>query len=99
MPYSIDELREIINPIAAAHGVKSVSLFGSYSQGTADESSDVDLKIEKGDLRSLFQLSAFRLAVEDALKLDVDLLTTESNDSEFLQMISGDEVMLYQSSR
>lgn len=99
MPYSIDELREIINPIAAAHGVKSVSLFGSYSKGTADESSDVDLKIEKGDLRSLFQLSAFRLAVEDALKLDVDLLTTESNDSEFLQMISGDEVMLYQSSR
>ena len=74
-------------------------MFGSYSKGTADESSDVDLKIEKGDLRSLFQLSAFRLAVEDALKLDVDLLTTESNDSEFLQMISGDEVMLYQSSR
>lgn len=99
MPYTIDALREIINPIAAAHGVKSVSLFGSYAKGTANETSDVDLKIEKGDLRSLFQLSAFRLAVEDALQLDVDLLTSESNDSDFLQMISGDEVMLYQSAR
>ena len=67
-PYSIDELRQIIAPIAREHGVESVSLFGSYSKGVASADSDVDLKIEKGRLRSLFQLSGFRLAVEDALK-------------------------------
>ena len=72
-PYSIDELRQIIAPIAREHGVESVSLFGSYSKGTASTSSDVDLKIEKGQLRSLFQLSGFRLAVEDALKLPVEI--------------------------
>ena len=94
-PYSIDELRHIISPIARAHGVKSVSLFGSYSKGTASERSDVDLKIEKGQLRSLFQLSGFRLAVEDALKLPVDLVTSESSDRAFLDMIRKDEVMLY----
>ena len=94
-PYSIDELRHIISPIAQAHGVKSVSLFGSYSKGTASGSSDVDLKIEKGQLRSLFQLSGFRLAVEDALKLPVDLVTSESSDRAFLDMIRKDEVMLY----
>ena len=32
--YSIDELRQIITPIAQAYGVESVSLFGSYSRGT-----------------------------------------------------------------
>lgn len=47
MPYTIEELRRIITPIAQAHGLRSVSLFGSYSKGTACRDSDVDLKIEK----------------------------------------------------
>ena len=68
-PYSIEELRNIVSPIAQAHGVESVSLFGSYAKGLADAGSDVDLKIDKGALRSLFQLCGFRLAIEDALNL------------------------------
>lgn len=95
MPYTINELRRKIAPIARRHGVRSVSLFGSYSRGTAGPSSDVDLKIEKGELRSLFQLSGFRLDVEDALDLPVDLVTSESSDREFLNMIEKDEVLLY----
>ena len=83
-PYSIEDLRSIISPIARQHGVESVSVFGSYSRGTASASSDVDLKIEKGQLRSLFQICGFRLAVEDALKLPVDLITSESSDRAFL---------------
>ena len=94
-PYSIEELRVIVAPIARAHGVASVSLFGSYSRGTADAHSDVDLKIEKGALRSLFQLSGFRLAVEDALKLPVDLVTSEASDRSFLDTIQKEEVLLY----
>lgn len=94
-PYNIEELRRIIAPIARQHGVESVSLFGSYSRGTASAESDVDLKIEKGQLRSLFQLCGFRLAVEDALKLPVDLVTSESSDRIFLDMIKKDEVLLY----
>ena len=94
-PYSIDELKTIIAPIAKQHGVKSVSIFGSYSRGTASADSDIDLKIEKGELRSLFQLSGFRLAIEDALKLPVDLVTSEASDRSFLDMIAKDEVVLY----
>ena len=96
LPYSIEELKRIISPIAEQHGVKSVSLFGSYSKGTSTAGSDVDLKIEKGKLRSLFQLSGFRLAVEDALSLSVDIITSESSDIEFLDMIKKEEVLLYQ---
>ena len=68
MPYTIEELRRIITPIAQAHGLRSVSLFGSYSKGTARRDSDVDLKIEKGSVMSLFQLSGLRLDMEDALE-------------------------------
>ena len=46
-PYTLDELKLLISPIAKQYGVQSVSLFGSYSKGTADADSDVDLKIEK----------------------------------------------------
>lgn len=98
MPYSVEELRRIISPIAETHGVKSVSLFGSFSRGTATAESDVDLKIEKGQLRSLFQLCGFRLAVEDALHMPVDLVTSEASDREFLRIIEKDEVLLYRKS-
>ena len=95
IPYSISELQNIISPIAEQHGVKSVSVFGSYEKGNATANSDVDLKIEKGAVKSLFQLSAFRLAVEDALSVSVDLVTNESSDRSFLDIISKDEVLLY----
>ena len=95
MPYTIEELRRIITPIAQAHGLRSVSLFGSYSKGTARRDSDVDLKIEKGSVMSLFQLSGLRLDIEDALRVSVDLVTNDSSDHEFLDMIAKDEVLLY----
>ena len=60
-----------------------------------DEHSDVDLKIEKGSVMSLFQLSGLRLDIEDALKVPVDLVTNDSSDHEFLDMIAKDEVLLY----
>lgn len=93
--YTIDELKTIITPIAIRHGVNSVSLFGSYSKGVANENSDVDLKIDKGAIRTLFQLAGFRLDLEDALKLPVDVVTNTSSDKAFLNMISKDEVLLY----
>lgn len=95
VPYSMEELRRIITPIAIEYGLQSVSVFGSYSKGTASLNSDLDLIIEKGKLQSLFQLSGFRLAVEDALKLSVDLVTTDSSDQDFLNRIEKDEVLLY----
>lgn len=96
MPYTIEELRRIITPIAQAHGLRSVSLFGSYSKGTARRDSDVDLKIEKGGVMSLFQLSSLRLEMEDALKVPVDLIPTSSLSGRFLSSIQKDEVLLYE---
>ena len=95
MPYSIDELRQIIDPIARQHGIKSVSLFGSYARGEQTAASDVDLKIEKGALETLYQLCAFRLALEDALHLPVDLVTNDTSDPAFLGAIAKEEVLLY----
>jgi len=93
--YTINQIRDIVVPIAKQHGVKSVSLFGSYASGRATPQSDVDLKIEKGQLKSLFDLSRFRLDVEDALQLPLDLITTQCSDAAFLRETEKSEVLLY----
>lgn len=97
--YTVSQIRDIVVPIAIRHGVESVSLFGSYAENRADASSDVDLKIEKGALKSLLDLSRFRLAVEDALDLNVDLVTSQCSDASFLREIEKSEVLLYRSAR
>ena len=38
-----------------SYGIKSMSLCGSYARGEADDDSDVDLLIDKGDLQGLIQ--------------------------------------------
>jgi hypothetical protein len=94
--YTIEELRQRIAPIARAHGVARVCLFGSYARQSATPESDIDLKIDKGDLRSLLQLSDFRLAVEDCLQRPVDIITSTSTDHAFLREIEQEEVLLYE---
>ena len=53
MCYTIDEIKTKVNPIGAVYGVKSISLFGSYARGNANDDSDVDLYIEKGNIKGL----------------------------------------------
>ena len=52
--YSVGDLRAIIAPIAARHGVERIYLFGSYARGEATKNSDVDLRVDKGNLRGMF---------------------------------------------
>ncbi|MCD8073994.1 MAG: nucleotidyltransferase domain-containing protein [Lachnospiraceae bacterium] len=93
--YTFLQLKDAISPIAREHGIKSVSLFGSYAKGIAKDDSDVDLLIEKGQIHSLFQLCSFRLAVEDVLRIPVDLVTTESSDEVFLNRIREEGILIY----
>ena len=86
--YSIDEIKAIVAPIAAAHGVDGVYLFGSYARGNATENSDIDLRVERGRLKDLFALGALCADLEEGLNKKLDLLTTGSLDRSFLQNIS-----------
>lgn len=70
--YTISELRDVLSPVFAAHGVKKATLFGSYAKGLATPSSDVDLLVDSG----LRGLSFFGLleSVSSALSVPVDLI-------------------------
>ncbi len=93
--YSVDELKEIIAPIAEKYHISKVYLFGSFARGDYNESSDVDLRIEKGELKGMFALCGFYTEVEEAIQMKVDVLTTGSLEDAFLKEIKKDEVMLY----
>lgn len=76
--YSIDEIRRKANPILKRHGVKRAFLFGSYARGEATAESDIDIKIEKGKIKTLFQLGALYEDLSDAFNSGVDLVTDEA---------------------
>ena len=95
--YTISELRDIIAPLAREFGAERVYLFGSYARGDMTDGSDIDLRIDKGQIRGL-ALAGLLVDLEDALGLSVDLLTTASLDERFLDSIQNDEVLLYEAS-
>ena len=97
MRYTVDEIQKIVAALAAQYGADRVYLFGSYARGDADQDSDIDLRIDKGAIRGL-QMGGLAADLEDALGIPVDLVPTGSLDSKFLNSISDDEVLLYESS-
>ena len=89
-------IKQAVTPIARSYGVKRIYLFGSYAKGNANENSDVDLLVEKGNPLSLLKLSGMRQSVQDALQLSVDLVTTTGIEDEFHKEIAGTEILLYE---
>ncbi|MCL1811585.1 MAG: nucleotidyltransferase domain-containing protein [Methanomassiliicoccaceae archaeon] len=75
--YTIEEITDIVRPIAERYGVASVILFGSYAKGKADRDSDIDLYVEAGEITDLIELSVFRLDLVDALRKEVDVVTAD----------------------
>ena len=93
--YSINQLRDLVSPVAKQFGVKRVYVFGSYGRKEATAKSDLDLRIDAGNIRSLFELTDFRLTLEERLAMPVDVVTSDIDDRRFLKTISPDEVLLY----
>ena len=76
-------------------GAGKVSLFGSYARGEATPDSDVDLLVEKGDMRGMRVLD-FQDDLAKALGKRVDVVTTAGASERFLGKIRSDEVVLYE---
>ena len=78
MESQIEKYKEIIVEILLKHEVRKESLFGSLVREEMTIDSDIDLIIEfKGD-KSLLDLAALKIELEETLKLNVDVLTYNS---------------------
>jgi predicted nucleotidyltransferase len=70
-----DQIKGVLRDILKRHGVKRAALFGSLVRGEATDDSDVDLLVEFGGGKSLLDLVALKLELQDALGRRVDVLT------------------------
>ena len=95
----VREIRDAVTTLGVRYGIGGAWLFGSYACGDATPESDVDLRIEQGDLRGFFALSGLRLDLPEQLGANVDLLTSDSLDERFLSRIRGEEILLYAGAR
>lgn len=89
------EIRSAVREVAKRYGAARVWLFGSYARGEAKDGSDIDLRIDKGDIKGL-ALGGFVYDLEQKLNVAVDVATTASLSDSFLSEIRDDEVLLYE---
>jgi predicted nucleotidyltransferase len=90
-----NEIRNAVSAVAPKYGIESVYLFGSYARGDATESSDFDLRIVGGNIRSLLDLIGLRLELEEVLGKPVDAVMADSMKDSFYRLIKDEEVQIY----
>lgn len=99
MIYTFDEIKKVVTPIAKSHGVKTLSLFGSYAKGLQNEKSDLDFMIESGDIDSYFKYISFVNELEKVFQCHVDVITEGIEDKNFLKNINKDKLVVYDRER
>ena len=71
----VESRREAILRLAREHGAKHVRVFGSMARDDADAASDVDLLVDLERGRTLLDLGALLMDLQDLLHRKVDVLT------------------------
>ncbi len=95
-PDTIDQIKEMVSPIAKKRGVKKVVLFGSRARGDYNGKSDYDFLIEKGRLNGL-AFFGFIGELEDVFSSKVDVVTPDSAYDYILEAVDREGVVIYES--
>lgn len=93
--YTVNDIKEKLQPVFKKHNIKKAILFGSYAKGNADDRSDIDIMVVS-NLRGL----AFYGLLEDVVNTigkSVDLLDKQQikAESKVEQEINATGVVIY----
>ena len=91
--YTMDEITDIVAPVARRYGVEKIYVFGSYAKGTADEYSDVDFLIYPGQVRGL-RYGELYTDLSEALEKGIDIVSNKV-DEDFMDSIRNHMVLVY----
>ncbi len=104
LPYSVDEIRRRVSPVAERYGLAAVYLFGSYARGEATAESDVDLLVDlRGSAVRGILLGALYNDLAEALGAGIDLVTVASLEQPtthrsqllFREAVKRERMMIY----
>lgn len=90
----IDAAAPILRVIAADHGFRQLSVFGSVARGDARQDSDIDLLVEAPDGASSFDFVRFQQLIEEILGRPVDLVDYGGLDLQFDDDVRHEAVLL-----
>ncbi len=90
----LGDKRQDILRLAAQYGAHDVRVFGSLARGEARPDSDVDILITLEPERSLLDLIALKLDLEDLLGCKVDVVTEASVSPYIRPQVLRDAVAL-----
>ena len=93
--YSIEEIKAIAEPIARRYNIGALYLFGSYARGEANAQSDLDFRVDRGNLTDMLELGGLYSDLEESFQKKLDVLTTQMLSPEFLNRIQPEEVLVY----
>lgn len=94
---TINQIKDVVVPIAREFGVERVYLFGSYARGEQNVDSDIDLKIETGNHPlGLFRIAGLEMEIEKNLGKKVDVVTEGGLFEQVKSNIEKDQVLLYE---
>lgn len=88
----IEKYKEVILEVLKKHEVKRASLFGSIVREEMTDESDIDILIEFKGVKSLLDLAGLKIALEEALKSKVDILTFDSIHPLLREQILAEQV-------
>jgi len=74
MKSNIKEIKDKIVPVLKRHDVVHAAIFGSFVRGEAKKDSDIDILIEFKGEKSLLDLVALKIELEDLLGREVDVV-------------------------
>lgn len=94
--YTIEELCQIVRPIAARYGMIRVYLFGSRARGDNTADSDYDFCILTPDDYGLFEVGGFYADLRDALGREIDVVCEESLRDDLSKKVLKDRRLLYE---
>lgn len=94
--FTIQSIKELVEPIAQKYKIQAIYLFGSYARGDADESSDLDFLVFGGESFKLTMIFSLAEELRSVLKKNVDVfeISEINRDSEFYNTIMKERMFV-----
>ncbi|EKD78629.1 MAG: hypothetical protein ACD_41C00307G0003 [uncultured bacterium] len=89
------DIMTIIRPILQDADVTRAAVFGSFARGEQNAKSDLDLLVEFGQPKGLFDFVELRYTLEDHLHRKVDLVTYKALHPYLKDRILAEQKVVY----
>jgi len=89
-----EKVEQRLLPVLRRHDVIHAAIFGSFARGEAEADSDLDILVELPSTKSLLDLVALKLDLEEVLGREVDVLTYRALHPRIRERVFQEQVVI-----